>query len=230
MLSLCATIAIASAEPPKQTALTNFSKLKDGDLVFIESTSIRAPAIKALTGFDLTHCGIVFQSKGKWIVYEGAGRPEDYSELAQWILRESGGVKSNALYARRLTNRESRLVPKLGDLEKKARELHDTSYDFGFAWTNRDKNNREFIYCSELIWKAFHDVVKVDLKQPHPLADYIEHPPTGQTSADVKKALHTYLNSAESKKRRNDHPYEASEKAISPKEVFESSELDAVTD
>src|SRR4051794_39269938 len=65
----------ACAEPPAQAPLTNYAaRLRDGDIVFIESHSERATAIKELTGSDLTHCGIVFNENGKWMVYEGQGR------------------------------------------------------------------------------------------------------------------------------------------------------------
>src|SRR5205085_11575879 len=74
-----ATSLTASAQPPSQAPLTDFNKLKDGDIVFIESNSERAPAIKKLTGSNLTHCGIVFRDEHKnWTVYEGAGYPHIY--------------------------------------------------------------------------------------------------------------------------------------------------------
>jgi hypothetical protein len=230
LASLLTTIGNTSAEPPAQQPLTDFGKLKDGDLVFIESKSARAPAIKALTEFDLTHCGIVFNENEKWMVYEGAGRPGSYLELADWIDHESGAGEKHALYVRRLIDRERRLAPKLKALKTKAKELHDTKYDFGFAWSNRDKSNKELIYCSELIWKAYHDVPKVDLGQPHALADYIERPPAGKSSTQVEETLNRFLNSSESKERRDGQPYKRDELAISPKEVFESAELEAVVD
>jgi hypothetical protein len=221
--------ARSEAEPPTQKPLKDFSKLKDGDLVFIESSSPRAPAIKALTGFDMTHCGVVFNDGGKWRVYEGAGRSGSYLEIADWQDHESGAGATHDVYARKLRDREAKLTPhKLTSLRQKAKDLHDTKYDFGFAWTNRNRDdNTEYIYCSELIWKAFHEVVGVDLGAPHPLKDYYADK---DKERRVREAFDHFLNSRESKKCRNGQDYDPNELAISPKEVFESSQLEAVTD
>jgi hypothetical protein len=227
----------ASAQPPPQPPLTDFKKLKDGDIVFIESNSERAPVIKALTGSSLTHCGIVFQDKpNHWIVYEGAGRPVgEYSDLDSWIGRESGKGKKNPIYVRRLKDREARLSSKLGALQTRAKQLHDTSYDSGFAWANKDSGGKEYIYCSELVWKAFNDAVQVALNKPHPLEGYILKTPddkarTPDDQKDVKAAFEYYLNSSDAKDHRNGQPYQSSELAISPAEVFKSTESEAVTD
>ena len=228
-VALLSALSSVLAQTPPQAPLTDFGELKDGDIVFIESNSVRAPAIKALTGSILTHCGIVFQEQNdKWIVFEGAGYPGTYRELGKWITEESGGGK-HPLYVRRLTNREGRLGARIPELRSRAKELHDTSYDKGFAWENKDKAGQEYIYCSELVWKAYK-AVGIELGKPHPLSDYIDHPPAGRTSADVRKDFQTNLNSTESKDRRNGQDYKPIELAISPKEVFESGELEPVID
>ena len=221
----------ALAQPTDQAPLTDFKQLQEGDIVFIESNSERAPAIKKLTESNLTHCGIVFRDKNqKWIVYEGAGYPGTYRQLGDWIERESGNGKKNPIYVKRLKDREGRLSSKLEALRTKAKDLHDTHYDLGFAWKNKDSSGKEYIYCSELIWKAFNDAVGVALKDPHPLTDYIRDRPDGLKADDVKKLFDQYLNNEESKKRRDGKDYDPAELAISPAEVFASPELDPVTD
>lgn len=219
------------AQAPSQPALTDFSRLKDGDVVFIESNSERAGAIKKLTESNLTHCGIVFHDKqNNWIVYEGAGYPGTYRPLGEWIERESGNGKKNPIYVKRLKDREARLSPKIEALRKRAKELHDTSYDFGFAWTNKDASGKEYIYCSELIWKAFKEEVDIALRTPHPISDYIKDRPD-LSADDVTGLFKKYLNDdPRSRKCRNDKDYDPKELAISPAEVFASTELDPVTD
>jgi hypothetical protein len=211
--------------------------LKDGDIVFIESNSERAGAIKKLTESNLTHCGIVFHGKqDTWIVYEGAGRPVgEYSELGVWIGRESGNGEKNPIYVKRLKDREARLSPKIEALRKRAKELHDTPYDFGFAWANKDASGKEYIYCSELVWKAFKDAVGVALNKPHPLDDYITKKPDGKArlaseQTAVEADFKFYLDNQKAKDHRNGQSYQRSELAISPAEVFASTELDPVTD
>jgi hypothetical protein len=223
--------ATVGAEPPAQPALTLFdSKLKDGDLVFIESSSVRAPAIKELTGSDLTHCGIVFKINKKWMVYEGAGN-QPLSEITEWQQKESGEGQKHHIYARRLKNRDQALVPHLQALQESAAALHKTPYDFGFAWYNKNGDGKEYIYCSELIWKAFHDKVGVDLNTPHPLQDYYLNEPEEEDVIRIKAAFAKFLNTTASKNTREGHgEYDPAELAISPKEVFDSPLLDPVTD
>jgi Permuted papain-like amidase enzyme, YaeF/YiiX, C92 family len=144
--------------------------------------------------------------------------------------RTRHGGEKHSLYVRLLKDRETRLTSKLPELKKRAKELHDTSYDLGFAWANKDGAGKEYIYCSELIWKAFKDAVRVELKKPHPLSDYINSPPPGRTSQDIEKDFEIYLNKPKSKERRDGQPYKRDELAISPREVFESSELEPVVD
>jgi hypothetical protein len=232
VLGLVAAAINASAQPPDQAPLTNFKQLKDGDIVFIESNSERAGAIKKLTESNLTHCGIVFHGKqDTWIVYEGAGRPVgEYSELGVWIGRESGNGEKNPIYVKRLKDREARLSPKIEALRKRAKELHDTPYDFGFAWANKDASGKEYIYCSELVWKAFKEEVDIALRTPHPISDYIKDRPD-LSADDVTGLFKKCLNDdPRSRKCRNDKDYDPKELAISPAEVFASTELDPVTD
>lgn len=226
----------ALAQAPLQAPLTDFNKLKDGDIVFIESNSERAPAIKKLTGSNLTHCGIVFHDKqNNWIVYEGAGYPGIYKPLDEWIARESGDGKKNPIYVRRLTDKDGRLSSKIEALRARAKDLHDTSYDFGFAWENKDSSGKEYIYCSELVWKAFNEKVGVQLGHKHPLSEYIDKKLDGtERTATERKAVEAdfeyYLNNKKAKDHRGGRVYDRGEQAISPAEVFNSPELDAVTD
>jgi uncharacterized protein YycO len=205
-----------------QMPLKEFSKLKSGDLVFIRSSSDRANAIEELTKSPLTHCGIVFNEDQHWIVYEGAGHSGDYKEVKAWQIVESTkhGEHPPALlhpiYVRRYNGS---LDGKLDDLRQKAKELHDTPYDFKFAWDNYDSSGKPYIYCSELIWKTFHSVVGTDLGTPHPVKDYLNQG-TDEDKWKAQAAFRKYLG---------DH-YNPEEIAISPTEVFLSDKLKPVTD
>jgi hypothetical protein len=206
-----------------QKPLKDFSKLKSGDILFIRSNSgPRADSIAAITKAPLTHCGIVIKEGQSTIVYEGAGKPGDYKDVAKWQKYESTEkgkappVPLHAIYVRRYTGS---LEGKLADLARRAKELHDTPYDKAFAWNNRHANSgKEYIYCSELIWKAFHDAVGVDLGAPHPLKDYL-----AGTQEEKERALAAF-------KEYLGPNYNLEEKVISPVDVFMSDKLVAVTD
>jgi uncharacterized protein YycO len=207
-----------------QKPLKDFSKLKSGDLVFIRSSSgDRADAIERLTKSPLTHCGIVINEGRRWIVYEGAGHIGDYKDVKAWQIVEStkqGGHPPAVLHLIYVRRYSGSLEGKLDGLRRKAKELHDTPYDNKFAWNNHDPSSgKEYIYCSELMWKAFHDAVGIDLGTPHPLKDYLN-----QASKEDKPKVE-----ADFKHYLGDH-YDPEEKAISPSEVFKSDELIPVTD
>lgn len=206
-----------------QKPLNDFSQLKSGDILFIRSNSgARADSIEEITEAPLTHCGILIKQGGSTIVYEGAGHAGTYKDVKTWQRDESTRkgepppVPLHSIYVRRYTGS---LEGKLDALGKRAKELHDTPYDNAFAWNNREPGSgKEYIYCSELIWKAFHDAVGVDLGGPHPLKDYLAGGPTKKAKAEA--AFKKYLG---------EH-YNSEEKVISPTDVFKSDKLVGVTD
>lgn len=243
-LAICLfATAPAQADPLAPKALTNFQKLEDGDIVFIESNSDNAEAIKALTKSTLTHCGIVFR-EGEGLdglkVYEGAGRGE-YLTIRTWQVRESKDKnKPSAIYVRRLKNRAVRLTPVIEGLKTAAKALHETKYDKGFAWKNTYTENgttKEYVYCSELVWKAYDRATKekIHLGSLHRIDKYITDAKPEEKES-VKAILKAKLNNDISRPYRKSpaHPngedYKPDELAISPQEVFESDELEPVTD
>ena len=211
------------------TPLTDFDKLNEGDLIFIRSHSDNAPDIAALTGSQLTHCGIVFREKGKWIVLEGAGRGEVLS-LPRWQEKESGDHALEPIFVRRLQNAITLLAgDNLKKLRTEATRLHDTRYDFAFAWSNtyqEDGTKKEFVYCSELLYKAYDGAFGVKLGAPHPMRDYIAALPAAKVEAIVLK-----LNTNEKARHcRGGKDFDPEDLIISPQDVYASSLLVDVTD
>jgi hypothetical protein len=209
------------------TALTDFSKLKDGDLIFIRSHSDNAPYIAAITGSKLTHCGIVFHEGGEIRVYEGAGRGQ-YLTIKEWQVKESGGHSLEPIYARRLI--KALTSDQINSLKAEAAKLHETHYDFAFAWTNSYKydngETKEYVYCSELQYKAYERALNIQLGTPHPMKDYFGAIPADERDAIIEKlktnpkAIHC----------RAGDDFDPDELIISPEEVFQSDVLMDVTD
>jgi hypothetical protein len=228
-----------AASSPARKPLTNFKKLKDGDLVFIKSSTSRAEPIEKLTGSPLTHCGIIFVAgdgeQKKRMVYEGAGRNAPrYHTIEAWQIDEStkkGQDKPDsplhAVYARRLATPLSQ--DQLGDLRKRAAELHATQYDEAFQLGNKEPGTgTEYIYCSELIFEAFQ---KVNLKvgEPHAFKFYYDHP--GLSVDEVKHLMDPLLNKKSAQKLRTpEGEYNPDELVISPEDVYISKLLQDVTD
>ena len=186
-----------------QKPLKDFSKLQSGDILFIRSNSgPRADSIEEITKAPLTHCGIVIKEGDRAVVYEGAGHQGNYKDVETWQRDESKKqgspppVPLHSIYVRRYSGS---LEGKLDGLRQRAKALHDTPYDNAFAWNNHEPGSgKEYIYCSELIWKAFHDAVGADLGDPHALKDYLNQgtkEEKAKTEAAFKKVLGRALQS-----------------------------------
>lgn len=138
-LFLLQPAAIFSARPgPVQD-------LREGDIVFIHSTSAQAPAIEEATGSDWTHVGVLVSRDKAWYVAEAA-RTVTLTPLPEFIARSSGGdyaVKRLKAWGKSPDKKAlSRLKKWLsGEMGKK--------YDIYFEWSD------EAMYCSEYVWKAY---------------------------------------------------------------------------
>jgi len=143
----CLLAAIAAlafpALPLASAGEPSLSTLREGDIVFTASAAGQGEAIIAATGSIYTHCGIVFQKDGKLMVLE-AVQPVGTISLEDFKSRGKPGTFA----ARRL---KSPLTP---DAYRHAREWAEAqvgkNYDVRFQWGD-DK-----LYCSELVWKTYH--------------------------------------------------------------------------
>ena len=123
---------------------------QDGDIIF-QSLPKNAVviAIEGATDSPYSHCGVVVNRNGKWHVNEAIGPVKDTS-LYKWIVR--GRRRKFAVY--RLRSDYHRYIPKfIGELDKYQGRPYDILYEL----------DDEYIYCSELIYKAFRDSSGIEL-------------------------------------------------------------------
>lgn len=126
---------------PATWAYWTYSPL-EGDVIFQALPHMDVvDAIEGATESDFSHCGIVAQLDGQWVVYEAIGKVRT-TPLYVYILR--GRERGFAVY--RWKETEQRRVPEI--LEQTRAMLH-RPYD------TRYKMDDERIYCSELIYKAY---------------------------------------------------------------------------
>lgn len=129
--------------------------LRPGDLVFQESPSLQSQAIHAVTGSRLSHMGIAFKYGDEWAVIEAVG-PVRMVPFDAWRAHGVGG----AVAVRRLPGLTE---AEAGAVIAAARRQLGKPYDFLFRWDDAQ------IYCSELVYDAFHEALGRDLGQPVPL-------------------------------------------------------------
>ncbi|BCX49314.1 peptidoglycanpeptidase [Haloferula helveola] len=133
---------VAEAGSIRKPAAEKRYNFRDGDIVLQGNAGPQSDAVRAATGSPYTHCGVVFQHEGKWMVME-AVQPVRTTPLEQFIDRSLAG-----------TFRAYRLRETVGaDAVAKARawatKQAGKNYDVRFQWNDTE------LYCSEFVWKLY---------------------------------------------------------------------------
>ena len=121
-----------------------------GDIIFHVSKSQQSLAIQKATQSRYSHMGLIINKNGQSWVLE-AMQPVKYTALQSWIER---GVGQHYVVKRLKTNLS---IQQKQQLTQKAEQYLGLPYDVYFEWDDRA------IYCSEIVWKAYHDTLGVQL-------------------------------------------------------------------
>lgn len=154
-----------------------------GDLIFHESQSDQAKAIKEITGSRYTHCGIIVNRDGELHVAEAINpvrvfATPDYplATIRNWIGR---GIDHHAVIKRikgGLTAQQLEL------LETEMRKSQGKMYDGRFQW------NDNSIYCSEFIYDSFYNALGIPLGEVQTFGDF---PMDGPLARELIKVRYT---------------------------------------
>lgn len=174
-----------------------------GDIVFQESDSGQAVAVRAATNSRFGHVGLVHQVDGTLMVFE-AVEPVRSIPWGQWVAHGVGGkVVIKRLRDRELSSDDLTRMVAVG------RPWLGKHYDLRFEWSDAT------LYCSELVWKVYHEALGIDLVTPRALATYDLSRP------EVKRLI------AQRFKGRAPNP---AEKVVSPGDLYDSPLLRTVRD
>lgn len=156
MLLLCLALPLSAWPFSLKKSTTPAYDLQTGDIVFQATGGEQCRAIRAATHSPYSHCGVVFQSDGKLYVLEAIS-PVVSTPLDHFRKRSVPGT----FHARRLKNIDEALTP---ETFKKAVTWSEFNlgkpYDSLFLWGDKE------LYCSELVWKVFHEAAGIDLVKP----------------------------------------------------------------
>jgi uncharacterized protein YycO len=144
-VSLGLLLAMSSA--PQASA---GSPLRDGDIIFQTSRSAQSVAIQRATHSPYSHVGVIFHRDGKPFVFEALATVR-YTPLASWTARGNGGHYVVKRLKHALSPEQS------GKLRRAAERYAGKPYDLYFEWSDAR------IYCSELVWKAYHDALGIEI-------------------------------------------------------------------
>jgi hypothetical protein len=183
----------------KHAATFKEGHLQNGDIIFQASSN---PALELATKSKYTHCGVIFEHNGEWMVFE-AVQPVKMTPLRKWIARND----DKHFVVKRLQNADAVLTQ---DVLQQMKAIGKTwlgkNYDVQFMWSD------ENLYCSELVWKLYERTTGIELAKLQHLRDY-------DLSSDVVKKQ---LRDRYGKKVPLD------ELVITPVALFESSLLTTV--
>lgn len=139
-------------------------ELKDGDIIFQTSRSAQSQAIQSATHSKYSHCGLVFRSdtgQREWLVLE-AVQPVKWTPLQSWIARGKG----EHFVIKRCSTDPPLTGPVLRSIRKAGEACIGKDYDLYFGWGD------DRIYCSELVWKAYHTATGLDIGVLQHLRDF----------------------------------------------------------
>ncbi len=144
-------------------ALSEQQRLHDGDIIFQTSLSQQSRAIQLATHSKYSHCELIFRADTgdhEWLVLE-AVQPVKWTPLTRWIARGEG----NHFVVKRLVG-QPLSAPQLRDLRADGERFLGKNYDLWFGWSD------DAIYCSELVWKAYHEATGKELGKLQQLGDF----------------------------------------------------------
>ncbi len=139
----------AFAQEAKQVLITD--KIREGDIIFQETSGELSEAIKQATHSKFSHCGIILKKENKWMVFE-AVNPVSFTPLEQWMQR------NNSCVVRRLRDADTKITPNvISAFINEAQKMQGKQYDSFFNWSD------EKLYCSELVYKIYDNTLGIKL-------------------------------------------------------------------
>lgn len=144
---------------------------QDGDIIFTKTEGRQAIAVEAATASPWTHTAVIFLDQGKPMVLE-AVQPVQIISLEAYLKRS--GAKSMHEF-KRLKDTSALKPEVLKRASVWARKHVGKNYDGRFQWSDTT------LYCSELVWKVFHECAGIELCDVKKVKDYnLEHPKVKQ--------------------------------------------------
>lgn len=156
---LTITFYFSSSQEKKKTTSSLYH---EGDVIFQASQSRQCTAVKAATHSDISHCGMLFKEADTWYVLE-AVEPVSIVSLSQFINRGEGAHYQIKRLKKEFNTLTPTQIQAMKDLGKSWINRH---YDIYFNW---DYGN---LYCSELVWKLYHDAAGIEVCAMKHLKDY----------------------------------------------------------
>ena len=154
---------LSSAPAGKNTK----NSLRSGDIIFQINPKGQGKAIQLATGSKFTHCGVIFIEGNDTMVYH-AVNPVQKSKFKDFTEMGVNGEYWVKRLDRNLTEDE------LKSMKKFAASQLGKPYDLKFMWSDNK------MYCSEYVWKIYHNGIGVAVGTPKKMKEYALNNPVVQ--------------------------------------------------
>ena len=195
LLTIVSAVCFAGWLHAKKKAKTpRYERLRTGDIVFQHTGGEQGVAVEAATNSPYTHVGVVFEKEGELYVLEAV-------QPVQVIRLKDFRKRSDIFHARRLIDETPLDMDAITKAIEWGQKQIGKDYDSLFQWSD------DTLYCSELVWKVYHEGAGLDLcKTKNFSAYFIEKP-------EVRAII---------KKRYGNTPLPATEPVVAPSDLAES--------
>ena len=173
--------------------------LRDGDILFQVSSSSQSKAIQLATHSPYSHVGILVTRHGKQFVLE-AEKGVELTPLEKWIHRDS---RSHFVAKRVGSLDKTSTIDIRSCLRNTYASYLGKPYDWNFDWSD------DRFYCSELVWKIFHQAYGLQIGKLRRLRDFDFSDPRAKAKLDERYG--------------NRIPWD--EPVISPVDIFNSDQV-----
>ncbi|MFN0032604.1 MAG: YiiX/YebB-like N1pC/P60 family cysteine hydrolase [Flavobacteriales bacterium] len=175
ILSACNTGTTTGNSLKKSQSTEQTDGYKAGDIVFQQGSSAQCVAVKAATGSEWSHCGIILPHSGKLMVLE-AIQPVQWEEIGAWKKRGDG----NVMEVKRLIADSLLTDDVVQRMVNYGSHFVGEDYDIFFNWDDTEW------YCSELVWKIYYNALRIEVGVRKPLKEYNLNEPIVKQIMDAR--------------------------------------------
>lgn len=180
-------------------SIASFEGVETGDIIFHTSTSDQSKFISLATHSPYTHVGVIYRRQSHALVFE-AVQPVKVTPLKEWIER---GVDEFYIIKRLRNPEEVFTSENLKKIETWGQQQLGKNYDLLFEWSN------DRMYCSELVWKMYKEVLGIQLGDLRKMGDYDLKDPSVQKQIAERWSI----------------KFNANQMMIAPSDIFEDPQL-----
>ena len=147
-----AALQSCNGHPSANKPIIDTERFRNGDLIFREGPSLNSEFVKAMSDNRFSHVGMLFKSKGRWMVVHAV--PDESEEHETDFVKcepvesflDPSKARSSKCMRVRCDSYKALAAVKYAVVKADSHILFDNDYDL---------NDTSRLYCTELVWQAY---------------------------------------------------------------------------